>query len=59
MPTLCLPSPGTQASVLFRKQIVSGRQCGQLFPRCFPIYRVDSPLHLLGTHSGVQQLLNQ
>lgn len=25
MPTLCLPGPGTTASLLFRKQIVSGR----------------------------------
>lgn len=31
MPTLCLPGPGTQDSVLFRKQIVSSRDGASFF----------------------------
>lgn len=52
MPTLCLPSPGAQASVLFKTDCLRQIQ-SQLFPLCSPIFRAAPPFvrHLLGTHS--------
>lgn len=46
MPTLCLPGPGTQSSLLLSKQIVPGRYAARFFFLCFsPLLSCSSPLY--------------
>lgn len=61
MPTLCLPGPGTTASLLFRKQIVSGRYVARSSLLLPYLQSCSSPLSDVsqGPKVVIQLLLNR